>query len=44
MSQQFSPYVGLSYERAFGDTRRLRRDEGEDGSSLGIVAGVRLWF
>jgi copper resistance protein B len=44
VSQQISPYVGLSYERAFGDTRRFRRAEGEDAASLGVVAGVRIWF
>lgn len=44
ISQQFSPYVGLSFERAFGDTRRFRRADGEEGGSLGFVAGLRLWF
>ena len=44
VSQQFSPYFGLFYERAFGDTRRFRRAEGDDDASLGLVAGLRLWF
>ena len=44
VSQQFAPYVGLSYERAFGKTRRFRRSDGEDGDSLGFVAGLRVWF
>ena len=44
VSQQFAPYVGLSYERAFGNTRRFRRSDGEGADSLGFVAGLRLWF
>ena len=44
VSQQFSPYVGLGYERAFGDTRRFRRDEGENAGELTFIGGVRLWF
>ena len=44
VGQQFAPYVGLSLERAFGATRRLRRAEGESASGPGFVAGLRFWF
>lgn len=44
VSQQFSPYVGLSYEQAFGDTRRFRRQESEPAGGLNLVMGLRLWF
>lgn len=44
ISQQFSPYVGLSYERAFGDTRDFRRAEGDSAGGLKFVAGLRAWF
>ena len=44
ISQQFSPYVGLSYERAFGGTRKFRRDEGERAGALSFVTGLRWWF
>jgi copper resistance protein B len=44
VSQQFSPYLGLSFERAFGHTRRFRRAKGGDAASLGALAGVRLRF
>ena len=40
----FAPYIGLEYERAFGDTRRLRRLAAEDLGGLGFVAGVRFRF
>lgn len=44
LSQQFSPYVGVSYERAFGNTADYRRDEGEKVGALKLLTGLRLWF
>ncbi|MFC7535898.1 copper resistance protein B [Sphingomonas sp. GCM10030256] len=44
VTQQFSPYVGIAYERAFGDTRRFRRADGDDIGGAALVAGLRLWF
>ncbi|HEY5802076.1 MAG TPA: copper resistance protein B [Lysobacter sp.] len=43
-TRQFAPYVGVSHERAFGDTADYRRDDGEDTQDTRFVAGVRLWF
>lgn len=40
----FSPYVGIEYERAFGNTARFRRDEGEKRGSLNLLAGIRFFF
>jgi copper resistance protein B len=40
----FAPYIGVHYERAFGDTRRYLRAEGEGPDSLHLVAGIRAWF
>ena len=40
----FAPYVGVSYERAFGDTRRFLRADGDDPDSLNFVVGLRTWF
>lgn len=42
--REFAPYVGLSYRRAFGETRRFLEAEGERASGLSFVAGVRMWF
>ncbi|NQV79814.1 MAG: copper resistance protein B [Alphaproteobacteria bacterium] len=39
-----SPYVGVHYERAFGETSDLRRAAGEDDSTLSFVIGSRLIF
>jgi copper resistance protein B len=41
---QFAPYVGVNYERAFGDTRRYRRLDGDDVGGWSLVAGIRAWF
>ena len=44
ISQQFGPYIGLEYDRAFGTTRKFRRRDGEDLGGLSFVTGLRLWF
>ncbi len=40
LRREFAPYVGVSWERAFGATRRLRG--GGDGAVIAL--GVRAWF
>jgi len=42
--REFAPYIGLNWEQAFGDTRRLIEAQGGDSSDLQVVAGVRFWF
>lgn len=44
LAPTFSPYVGVEYDRAFGETTRLRRLAGEDVGGWSLVAGVRAWF
>lgn len=44
VSPLFAPYVGVEYERAFGDTRRFLRAEGEDSGGFNLLAGIRFWF
>ncbi len=39
-----APYVGVEYERAFGDTRRFLREEGEDPDGWSLLVGMRAWF
>jgi copper resistance protein B len=41
---QFAPYVGVEYERAFGDTADFRRAEGEDVGGWSFLIGLRAWF
>lgn len=40
----FSPYVGVHYERAFGESADLVRGEGEEAGNLYFVAGARILF
>jgi len=42
--REFAPYVGVHYERKFGDTADFARAEGEGRDDLRVVAGVRAWF
>jgi copper resistance protein B len=42
--REFAPYVGLHWERKFGETADLAREAGEDADELSLVAGVRVWF
>lgn len=43
-TRKFAPYIGVSHERAFGDTADFRRQDGEDSRDTRWVAGVRFWF
>lgn len=42
--REFAPYLGFSWERAFGDTRDFRRLAGESTDTESVVAGLRFWF
>ncbi|MEQ8665073.1 MAG: copper resistance protein B [Rhodospirillales bacterium] len=39
-----SPYVGVHYERKFGDTKDLANEDGEDDEAFFLVAGTRIMF
>jgi copper resistance protein B len=40
----FAPYVGVQYERAFGDSARFARETGRAAGGWSLLAGVRAWF
>lgn len=42
--RDFAPYVGVSYERVFGETADFARSAGEDVESTRVVVGLRAWF
>lgn len=44
IAREFSPYIGVQYERAFGSTRDFLRDEGEATGGWSFLAGIRFWF
>lgn len=43
-SRKFAPYVGVEWERKFGETADFAQDEGEDRSATSFVTGIRFWF
>ena len=44
MDRSISPYIGVHYERSFGDTADFARDEGEDAGALFFTIGTRIMF
>jgi copper resistance protein B len=44
LKPQFAPYIGVEYERAFGNTADLRRAAGEDVGGWSLLLGLRAWF
>jgi len=42
--REFSPYIGIQYQRAFGATRRYLREAGENSGGWELVAGIRTWL
>ena len=43
-AREFAPYVGVHWERKFGDTADFARAGGQDITDTSFVAGVRFWF
>jgi copper resistance protein B len=44
IAEAFAPYLGLSWERAFGRTARMTREAGEDPDAKSLVLGLRSSF
>jgi copper resistance protein B len=44
LRREFAPYIGITYERTFGDTASFARTHGEDVESTRFVVGLRAWF
>lgn len=42
--REISPYVGVSWQKSFGDTAEFLRIAGQDDDSISLLAGIRLWF
>ncbi len=42
--REFSPYIGVSWERQFGHTARYSTARGDGTGGFSFVAGVRAWF
>ena len=44
IAREFAPYIGVSWNRVYGNTADMARDEGGDKEEARLVAGVRMWF
>jgi copper resistance protein B len=41
---EFAPYVGIEWQRQFGDTAGFARAAGDDPDRIVFMAGIRFWF
>jgi copper resistance protein B len=44
LRREIAPYIGVHWERKFGDTADVVRNEGQDDSETSFVIGLRAWF
>jgi copper resistance protein B len=44
IKREFAPYVGVQYERRFGDTADFATASGEDVGGWAVLVGFRSWF
>ncbi len=42
--REFAPYIGVNWEKSYGQTADLRKAAGEKTDDVQFVAGVRIWF
>jgi len=42
--REFAPYIGITWNRSYGNTADFASEEGEDNNEARLVAGVRVWF
>ncbi|MEQ9661162.1 MAG: copper resistance protein B [Parasphingopyxis sp.] len=42
--QQFAPYIGVEWQRQFGDTADFTRAAGGDSDRFVFLAGAKFWF
>ncbi|ASK35548.1 copper resistance protein CopB [Alcanivorax sp. N3-2A] len=42
--REFAPYIGLHWQRQFGDTAGFTRERGGEVEQTTLVAGFRIWF
>src|SRR5690606_1585096 len=42
--RQLAPYIGVTWERAYGGTADYRREQFRNIEDSRVVAGVRIWF
>ena len=43
-TRKFAPYIGAYWEKQYGNTADMTREEFGEVEGSGVVAGVRMWF
>lgn len=43
-SRKFAPYIGVAWNKKFGNTASYARDSGSAVKETRVVAGIRVWF
>ena len=44
LTREFAPYIGVQYERVFGETATIYKRTGDQRELLSAVVGIRLFF
>ena len=42
--REIAPYLGVAWEKSYGNTGSLLRAAGKDSSETSVVMGLRLWY
>ena len=44
IDRSVAPYIGVHYERYFGETKGIKVAKGKEGDSVWLITGLRLIF
>ncbi|WP_353889331.1 copper resistance protein B [uncultured Spongiibacter sp.] len=44
IKREFAPYIGVRWERLYGETKDIARRAGENTSNTSFVVGIRAWY
>ena len=44
IQREFAPYIGINWEKKFGNTADFAEEEGEATDDLQFVVGISAWF
>lgn len=44
IKRELAPYVGVSWQKRYGDTAQFARERGEAPGGWALVVGIRAWF
>ena len=42
--REIAPYLGIAWEKSFGDTAEMLQAAGKENSEASLVMGIRLWY